>query len=127
MGRFTPDHFDASQNTAQLATATGAGGFTYIGQSFDYVSGNNPAVTVTARNAQDTTTQNYTGSWFKITTGSLTNRAYASASGMLAVSAPNAPRISDVGVPASCGLTLQPKIAISVKHTERNSRRNLRG
>jgi MSHA biogenesis protein MshQ len=95
VGRFTPDHFDASPNTPQLSTAAGAGGFTYVGQSFDYASGSEPAVT--ARSVQGSATGNYTSTWFKITTASLTSRTYASASGTLAVGAPNAPNISDAG------------------------------
>lgn len=81
VGRFVPDHFTADLNVPLLATQCGSGGFSYIGQAFDYTI--NPVITVTARAAGGTTTQNYTSTFFKITNLSLLNRAYAAATGTL--------------------------------------------
>jgi MSHA biogenesis protein MshQ len=64
-----------------LQTACGPGGFTYIGQTFDYLV--TPVLTVTAKNAAGTTTVNYTGGFFKLITDDLQNRTYSSTAGML--------------------------------------------
>jgi len=64
IGRFTPDHF-----TVTVTPVTGIGSFldtcqagvsdfTYVGQPFSYFS--EPELTITAENALNTTTQNYT-------------------------------------------------------------------
>lgn len=74
VGRFVPDHFDLSLNTPQFTAGCTSGGFTYLGQSFVY--GTEPVISVTARNAGGATTQNYTGSLWKITSASLTGTAY---------------------------------------------------
>ncbi len=97
VGRFTPHHFDVSANTPLFATACTAGAFTYVGQRFNYASGMEPVLTVTARNLAGGTTQNYKGTtpaseaFFKITTGSLTGKAYSAASGTLDASTVTAP------------------------------------
>jgi len=78
VGRFTPDHFTVSPNTPQFATACGT--FTYVGQAFDYSLGSEPGMEVTAVAAAGTPTRNYTGSWWKITAGSLATRSYQSLS-----------------------------------------------
>ncbi len=99
VGRFIPDHFTADLNVPLLTTQCGSGGFSYIGQAFDYAI--NPVITVTARAAGGTTTQNYTSSFFKITNLSLLNRAYAAATGTLDLSGLPAsgvdPQIADAG------------------------------
>ena len=78
VGRFVPDHFAVSYNTPQFATACGAGQFTYLGQPFHYAT--RPVITVTAQNAQNGTTLNYTGSLWKITDATLAQAPYATQS-----------------------------------------------
>jgi MSHA biogenesis protein MshQ len=101
IGRFTPDHFDVSLNTPTFATGCGPGNYTYVGQTFNYTV--QPVITVTAKNAAgigNTTTQNYTGaSWFKLTNGSLTGKAYTAATGTLDASgvAGTDPVVADTG------------------------------
>jgi len=79
VGRFIPDHFDASANTPQFTTGCsgGSGSFTYLDKSFVY--GTQPILTVIARALAGTTTQNYTGSFWKLTStgfGTVYNKAY---------------------------------------------------
>lgn len=81
VGRFIPHHFTTALNTPQFQTQCGSGGFTYIGQPFTY--GVSPVITVTARTLAGAVTQNYTGTFFKITNGSLLNRSYTAATGTL--------------------------------------------
>ncbi len=66
VGRFTPDHFNASGNTPQFGTVniSSNGSFTYLNQTFTYVTA--PILTVTAVALAGTTTQNYTGSFWKL-------------------------------------------------------------
>lgn len=71
VGRFVPDHFAVATNNApQLKTfddaACATRSFTYIGQTFGYVTA--PRVLVTAQNAGNTTTANYTSNLWKLTT-----------------------------------------------------------
>ena len=87
IGRFTPDHFDVSPNTPEFAAACGA--FTYVGQAFAY--GTVPVLTVTAKNLSGGTTQNYRSSFFRITGGSLTGKAYAAETGTLDTATLTAP------------------------------------
>ncbi len=82
VGRFTPFDFNVGLNTAGFGAACGA--FSYIGQSFVYTT--NPVMTVTARNAATSITQNYTGTFFKLTDAKLLlsgNKTYAAAVGSL--------------------------------------------
>jgi MSHA biogenesis protein MshQ len=97
VGRFTPHHFTASTNSPSFATACSVGGFTYIGQEFDYAVA--PVITVTAKNKQGTTTANYTGAWWKITGTTLTGKTYGAATGTLDLSGLPAsdPVVSDTG------------------------------
>jgi len=81
VGRFIPDHFTTALNAPEFQTQCGAGEFSYIGQYFDYSI--DPLITVTARASTNSVTQNYTGSFFKITNLSLLNRTYTAASGTL--------------------------------------------
>jgi len=79
-GRFTPDHFDVALNVPAFGAA--CGGFSYVGQAFNYTTV--PMITVTARNAPglgNAITRNYAGpndgsSWWKITATSLTGKTY---------------------------------------------------
>jgi MSHA biogenesis protein MshQ len=81
VGRFVPDHFAVTLNTPSFGTACGAGGFTYVGQPFNYTSA--PVITVTAQNAANGTTVNYTGALWQMTNASLTGKTYTAASGAL--------------------------------------------
>jgi MSHA biogenesis protein MshQ len=80
-GRFTPHHFTATPNSPLFATACSVGGFTYVGQAFDYALA--PAIMVTAQNKQGGTTANYTGTWWKMTNASLSDKTYSAAKGTL--------------------------------------------
>jgi MSHA biogenesis protein MshQ len=80
VGRFVPDHLAVAYNTPQFAAACN-GGFTYIGQAFNYATA--PVITVTAKNFADGTATLYTRNWWRITNASLTGKSYTSASGAL--------------------------------------------
>lgn len=92
VGRFTPHNFAVAVNDPMFATACTAGGFTYVGQPFAYAPGLEPVLTATARNLAGNTTLNYRSSspasqaFFRLTNGSLTGKAYATAEGALDVS-----------------------------------------
>ncbi|APG27861.1 hypothetical protein A7E78_08455 [Syntrophotalea acetylenivorans] len=97
VGRFTPHHFLASPNTPQFGTACNSGGFTYLGQSFDYVMA--PVITVTAQNLQNGVTQNYAGDWWKLSSGTLSGKSYDAATGSIDVSQVPAgdPSVTELG------------------------------
>lgn len=88
VGRFVPDHFDVSLNVPAFATACGSGGFTYVGQPFEYTA--QPVITVTARDSANNTTALYAGAWWRISNSSLTPGTqaarYSAATGTLDVS-----------------------------------------
>jgi len=77
VGRFVPDHFAVALNTPSFGTACAAGGFTYLGQPFNYTTA--PVITVTAQNFTNATTANYTGALWQITNTSLTGWSYTAA------------------------------------------------
>ena len=81
VGRFVPDHIAVSYNTPVFGTACSSGGLTYVGQPFTYVTA--PVITAQAQNAANSATTLYTGSWWRITSGSLTSKTYSAASGTL--------------------------------------------
>jgi MSHA biogenesis protein MshQ len=83
VGRFVPDHFDLSLNTPEFVTGCATGGFTYLDQPFVYATATQPVISVTSRSAGGTTTRNYTGALWKITSASLTAKSYTAASGTL--------------------------------------------
>jgi hypothetical protein len=83
IGRFIPDHFAVATSTPQFQTGCPAGGFTYLQQPFGYSAGNAPVITATATNALGATTQNYAGSFFRLTNTSVANRSYTAAAGTL--------------------------------------------
>jgi MSHA biogenesis protein MshQ len=101
VGRFIPDHLDIATNTPQFDTACAAGAFTYLGQPFGYSAGAQPVITATARSATGTPTQNYTGSFLRLTNASVTGRSYTAAAGTLDLSGLPAtsgdPAIADLG------------------------------
>jgi len=81
VGRFVAHHFTTSLNTPEFGTGCPSGSFTYLGAGFGYSVA--PVITVTARAAAGTTTQNYAGAFFKIDNASLANRTYTAALGSL--------------------------------------------
>lgn len=97
VGRSVPDHFAVSYNIPSLGTACTAGGFTYVGQPFSYTTA--PVITVRAENAANNATTLFTGTWWRITSVSLTGKAYAAASGaLLTTGLPvTDPVIADIG------------------------------
>ena len=65
VGRFYPDHFAISSvATPSLQNGNGSCGFTYQGQPFEFDV--DPEFTITAQNANNQTTQNYTGAFWKL-------------------------------------------------------------
>jgi MSHA biogenesis protein MshQ len=99
VGRFVPDHFAVSYNTPEFGTACSAGSFTYVGQTFNYRIAAVPVITVLAENAANNPTTLYSGSWWRITSGSLTGKSYTAASGALDTSGITGtdPVINDAG------------------------------
>jgi MSHA biogenesis protein MshQ len=79
VGRFVPDNFAVSLNTPSITT--GCSGFTYIGQKFNYATA--PVITLTARNFAGATTTRYENSWWRVTSASLTGKAYTTLAGTL--------------------------------------------
>jgi MSHA biogenesis protein MshQ len=103
VGRFVPYVFEAITNTPEFGPACGT--FSYIGQGFTYATV--PIINLTAKAkgtapAFGTTTQNYTGTFLKLTDAKLLaggNKTYAAASGTLDTSllpSPD-PVIADTG------------------------------
>jgi MSHA biogenesis protein MshQ len=94
IGRFVPDHFDISANTAAFTPACGS--FSYLGQPFDL--GVAPDWRVTARNAGGGLTANYTDSLFKLAAATITGQAWSAASGTVSpVGSLPAVSVSDLG------------------------------
>ena len=59
-----PDHFTASINTPSFNTGCNKGGFTYLNQAITYNVA--PIITVTAKSAQNATTPNYQGAFWRL-------------------------------------------------------------
>ncbi|MCP5058608.1 MAG: right-handed parallel beta-helix repeat-containing protein [bacterium] len=97
VGRFTPASFDVALNAPSFESACTPGAFTYVGQEVAFAAGLEPEVTVTALNAQGTTTENYTGTWFRLDAASQTGLAFLAASGALTAAGPNPPTVSPLG------------------------------
>jgi MSHA biogenesis protein MshQ len=83
VGRFTPHSFTVTQNTPRFVAGCSAGSFTYLGAPFSYEAANVPQLGVTAVALAGTTTRNYAGSWFRITSTSLGTPSYSALSGSL--------------------------------------------
>ncbi len=78
VGRFQPHHFATTANAPVFAPGCSTDLFTYFGMSNSYVAGSAPVLTVTAQNASNATTVNYTGAWSFITPTSMnTNSTYS--------------------------------------------------
>jgi len=75
VGRFVPSHFAAALNAPMFQTSCAAGGYTYIGEAFNY--GVAPVITATAQAVGNTTALNYTGAYFRLATATLANRTYS--------------------------------------------------
>jgi MSHA biogenesis protein MshQ len=84
IGRFIPDHFTTVLNTPSFSTVCTAGNFSYIGEPFAYLT--QPEIRATARAVGGTATLNYTGDFFKMSTGSLGLRNYTATAGTLDLS-----------------------------------------
>ncbi|MEX2524901.1 MAG: DUF6701 domain-containing protein [Gammaproteobacteria bacterium] len=100
IGRFIPFDFEVTQNIPEFGTACTAGsnGYTYIGEPFTYNIA--PVLTVTARAAGGTTTQNYTGDFFKLTEAKLAadgDKTYAPANLDTALVPAPDPTVQDQG------------------------------
>ncbi len=96
VGRFIPDRFTTANNAPQFSTQCGSGSFTYTGQSFGYSVP--PVITFNAVSVGGAVTQNYTGSFFKVSNTTLQNRNYNAATGTLDL----------LGLPA---VTVDPAVA----------------
>ncbi|MCW5954587.1 MAG: hypothetical protein KIT69_20235, partial [Propionibacteriaceae bacterium] len=83
VGRFIPYDFAVARNSPAFASACASGSFTYMGQPFNYTTV--PVLTVTARNQAGGTTQNYRGTFWKVTSATLTGKSYTAATGTLDV------------------------------------------
>ena len=84
IGRFIPSHFTTILNTPSFATVCSPGGYTYVGEPFNYL--NAPEITATARAAGGATTLNYTSTFFKMSNATLGARNYSAATGALDLS-----------------------------------------
>jgi MSHA biogenesis protein MshQ len=85
IGRFVPDHFTTLINTPSFATVCSPGGFTYLGERFNYLTA--PEITATARAVGGAMTLNYSGvDFFRMDTADLGLRNYTAASGSLDLS-----------------------------------------
>jgi MSHA biogenesis protein MshQ len=91
VGRFVPNNFAVALNTPLFSTGCAAGAFTYLGQPFGYSIA--PVITVTAQALGGTTTQNYTGAFFRLSNASLTGRNYSAT--------PASPSLNLSGLPSS--------------------------
>jgi MSHA biogenesis protein MshQ len=103
VGRFIPNNFSVAPNSPMFASACFAGSFTYLGQPFVYSTA--PILTVTAQALGGATTQNYTGSLFRLsdTNYAQTLRTYTPT--------PSSPTLTTTGLPAA---TSDPTIASTV-------------
>ncbi|HEX7953102.1 MAG TPA: DUF6701 domain-containing protein, partial [Burkholderiales bacterium] len=69
VGRFAPFDFAVTRNSPSFNPAC-SGNFTYVGQPFNYSTA--PVLAVTAPNSAGATTQNYAGSFGKVTNATVT-------------------------------------------------------
>ncbi|MEY3182588.1 MAG: hypothetical protein RLZ35_573 [Pseudomonadota bacterium] len=79
IGRFYPNNFAVTGNSPAFNAGCVTCGFTYMDQPFSFAT--NPVVTVTAQSLGGTTTQNYTGSFWRLLLSSL-NTTYTSSSSL---------------------------------------------
>ena len=91
VGRFTPNSFAVALNTPVFGAGCSTGSFTYLGQPVTFTVA--PVITVTALAFGGATTQNYTGSLFRLTNASLTGRSYTPT--------PASPALDLTGLPAA--------------------------
>ena len=98
VGRFIPNAFSVALNVPVLGTGCSAGSFSYLGQPLKYTVA--PVITLTPQAFGGATTQNYTGSLFRLVNSSLTGRSYTPT--------PASPALDTTGLPAT---TSDPAIA----------------
>ena len=75
VGRFVPSQFGIVLNNPLFATICSAGGFSYFGEQFNYLT--DPVLLATAQAVGGSTTLNYTGAFFKFATGAVPARVYS--------------------------------------------------
>jgi hypothetical protein len=80
VGRFIPYNFQVTGNIPKFNAGCVSGGFTYLDQPFSYSIA--PDTTITALAFAGTTTTNYTGSFWKLTTASLNPTYTANQTGL---------------------------------------------
>src|SRR6185295_16093264 len=108
VGRFTPFDFAVARNSPAFNAACSSN-FTYVGQLFNYSTA--PALTVTARNSSGSTTQNYAGTFMKITSASLTpNTVAARYAAFDALGGGTTPAVNTANVPGAPGVGSDPTI-----------------
>jgi len=72
VGRFIPSDFAVTINVnGALQNSCVAGGYSYLGEAIGFAAANKPQAIITARNSAGNTTQNYTGSYEKLSVGSI--------------------------------------------------------
>ena len=100
-GRMIPAYFDVSATTTPQLDDQCSSQFTYIGQPFDFVTGSEPELVVTAYNAKGQVTRNYSDALWQLNPGSsdlsaisvTDNSAYSGALSM--VNGGDTPVVSD--------------------------------
>ncbi|MBT8130909.1 MAG: hypothetical protein KJO35_01460, partial [Gammaproteobacteria bacterium] len=123
VGRFVPHHFATTVNAPVLDTYCDSGGFSYVGQAFNYLL--SPVISLTAQAAGNTTTLNYTASYWKLSNASIVNRNYTATTGTVDTSglppATTDPVIADLGAgtgtltfSSGSGLAFQRTTAVAV-------------
>ncbi len=67
VGRFIPaDFLTTIDSDGALQNSCTSGGFSYLGEAIGFNASNKPKATITARNSSGSTTQNYSGSYSKL-------------------------------------------------------------
>jgi len=115
VGRFVPDHFAATLNTPILQTACTMGGFTYVGQTFNYSQV--PVITVSAQDSGGNPISAYNGGLWRITNTSLTGKTYSDPTGTISASVPGTDPAIAQTVPGSGTLTFDPATALLFART----------
>ncbi len=97
VGRFTPQRFEVALDPVSFSTGCAAGGFSYLGQPFDFEPASHPVLRATAVSQSGTATANYSGGWFRLTPATISPRSWSALHGGLDSAGPNAPRVEDLG------------------------------
>lgn len=83
LGRFTPAYFDVQPALTPVFASACSDSFTYVGQTFAFTTGLEPAFEVTAYNARHQVTRNYSGDYWTLapSTGSFSGGMTATDNG----------------------------------------------